>query len=319
MKKVVRFLLLITATVVILTSCNIAANDTVTNEIAPDVSCITEDENWLPICADGQIYIYHQYEEKILSYDPVSMQIASVNKQPNFYQFCFAKDNRIYTSGHSLTNNYSIISLHKDSFEKLLEFGAQESIFPLSSSEDTFIFIHTYYDEDGHEYVEQREICQLAYNSASKELPVYKNLTGLMITHGVCIGDILFFTAYIPSSNTYNLYSIGIGSLSDMPTLLEQELAAPELYEYNGELIKSTQSHIFINGDDYSKNSINYIIANSLIQIGPNEYGDLTFSATSLFDGEIYYTIDKIIDFRSEDEKTIILYGEGYINELSVR
>lgn len=269
----------------------------------------------LPVCEQEQILIYHQYEEKIISYDQKKKQIASMNLRPNFYQFSFGEDSRVYTSGNSISNNYAIISVHEDRYDVLKEYGNQEAIFPLASENDIFIFIHSYYDKEGNEYLGQREICQMDYNSSAKKLLVYEKLTGFRITHGICIGDTLYFTTYMEKTDSYNLYSIEYMNLNNSPQLIQQGLESPELYEYKGMLITSNHSYIDINGLIYAKKAINYIYKNSLFQIAPNVNGELTFEATNIINGEVYYTVDKIIDFSYSQDDKIIIYGEGFQDE----
>lgn len=276
--------------------------------------------DWLPIAKQDETILYHQYEQKIFSFDMSDKNIASLNDTLNFYQFNFTDNNKIFTSGNSYTNNYSILELNNNELVEVAQFGDSEGIFPLATSNDSYFFIHTYYDDNGEEYVEKREVLKMGNTNSYDQLTPLPNVYGYMITEGVCIYDTLYFSAYESESNSYSIYSIEYNNSESKPQIVYKDLISPNIYKYNNELILSDNSYINIQDKQFDKGSENYIYNNSLIQIIINSEGDLQLTIISINDGKEYYSMAKNFGFvYNPDAGTMFIYGEGATDEITIK
>lgn len=273
----------------------------------------------LPLCKNDDIYLYHHFEERLLTYNTNSQAITDINNRSNYYQFNFWPHS-IYSSGNVDTNQFSVISINKDKITELLKVEKDEALYPLASSGDTYFFVHYYFEEGtDKEIIEKREICRAQiYDNNISVLEAYKNIPGDKFTHGVCIGNLLYYSTFNLETDSFTISAIDWNNLNNKPYLVKSDVVAPDLYEYSGELVTSDYSYIYINNNRFKKNSINYIISNTLVQIGPNSNGDLSFNAINILDGKEFYKIDNIIDIKLSVEKKLRLFGEGYINEIDI-
>ena len=278
------------------------------------------EQDWLPIAKQDERVLYHQYEQKIFSYDMNEKTVASLNDTLNFYQFNFKDNSKIFTSGNSYTNNYSILELNNNELVEVAQFGDSEGIFPLATSDDSYFFIHTYYDDNGDEYVEKREVLKMDNTNSYDQLSPIPNVYGYMITEGVCIYNTLYFSAYEAEGDSYSIYSVDYNNSDSKPQLVHKDLDSPNIYKYNNELVLSDDLYINIQNKQFEKGNENYIYNNSLVQITIDSKKDLKLTIISISDGKEYYSMDNNLGFVYDpDAGTMFIYGDGVTDEITIK
>lgn len=300
MCKQINKLMILLITIISLTSCTTVGN----------VSRKT---------SDNTLILYHHYEQKLFSYDTNKKAVIEMDKTPNLFQFNFANNSTIFTSGDSINNEYSLIQLSNNKITELLKLGENEALFPLASDEDIYFFIHTYYNKQGNEKLDQRELLKIVEPTKSVNMEVINQATGYHFTHGVCIGDTLFFSSYNPAKDDYSVYSIQYKQPNAKLELVKESLESPELYNYNGLLVTSDKHNIYIEEKAFNKSSVNYLYNNTVLGISVNSDSDLELSLIDISNNETYYSMKKNVGFVYNANGTMTIYGEGVQDEIHVK
>lgn len=269
--------------------------------------------------SENTIILYHHYEQKLFSYDTNKKEIVMMDKTPNVFQFNFANDSTIFTSGDSVKNEYSLLQLSNNKVIELLKLGKKEALFPLASNENTYFFIHTFYNEDGEEKLDQREILKMDEPTKNISTDILHQATGYNFTHGVCIGDMLYFSSYNSEKDDYSVYSINYKQTNAELELVKENVECPELYEYNGDLVMSDKKNIYIGASVLKKGAVNYIYNNTLLDISVNSDNDLELSLIDIVNNEIYYSMKKNVGFVYNSDNTMEIYGEGVQDEITIK
>lgn len=280
---------------------------------------LAENYEWLPSAKkDNEILLYDKYDQRIVSYDKSKHLVKEKNTTQNYMQFEFNDlETNIYTTGHSIENNYKIIEKENKTIKTLYEMKENEAIFPLAyQNEDNMYFLKTTYNSDGNEIYKERVICQFELNF--KQLKEIKLTRGLLVSNGVIVDDILYFTVYNEVNDNYDLYSLNINNI-DKVDLISKGLVTGEVYNNNGKLWVSNKSKIY----DYEDNSIqfpkkilNYFYFDKLLQIDINNEGDLELTITNTTTKNTKSTFDKIVDVRAEN-RNIYIYTLDEMTELN--
>lgn len=277
------------------------------------------DYDWLPTTKNkNEILLYDKYDQRIVAYNKKSYNITEKNTTQNYMQFEFSDlMANIYTTGHSIENNYKIIEKENKTIKTLYEMKENEAIFPLAyQNENNMYFLKTAYNPDGNEIYEERVICQ--FELESKQLKEIKSTQGLLVSNGVIVDDILYFTVYNETNDNYDLYSLNINNI-DKVDLINKGLVTGEVYNNNGKLWVSDKNNLY----DYEDNSIqfpkkilNYFYLDKLFQIDINNEGDLELTITNITTKNTENTFDKIVDVRAENNK-IYIYTLDEMTELN--
>lgn len=277
------------------------------------------DYDWLPTTKNkNEILLYDKYDQRIVAYNKKSYNITEKNTTQNYMQFEFSDlMANIYTTGHSIENNYKIIEKENKTIKTLYEMKENEAIFPLAyQNENNMYFLKTVYNPDGNEIYEERVICQ--FELESKQLKEIKSTQGLLVSNGVIVDDILYFTVYNETNDNYDLYSLNINNI-DKVDLINKGLVTGEVYNNNGKLWVSDKNNLY----DYEDNSIqfpkkilNYFYLDKLFQIDINNEGDLELTITNITTKNTENTFDKIVDVRAENNK-IYIYTLDEMTELN--
>lgn len=273
-------------------------------------------EDWLPnIENSNQILLYDRFDQRILTYDTTKFSVIKKNNTLNYFQFEFNEPFlSIFTTGHSVTNNFKIIEIKDNNINILYTMKENEAIFPLAYKDDNNIFfIKYYYDSENVEKKDLRVVCK--FDLETKQIIEIEQTKGLLISSGTIYDNCLYFTAYNSTTDNFNLYKLDFSN--NKLNLMFDDLKAPDIYNDSNELWISNEEFIFSRNKKFVKQSLNYFYQNKLIQIGVNSKNSLSIYITDVQSRELEYSFDEIVDFRIND-RTIIIYANYFIEEIEI-
>ncbi|TDQ33780.1 hypothetical protein [Aureibacillus halotolerans] len=286
------------------------------------VSCshtvYTSKMDWLPSVKESdEILLYDRVDQRLITYNTKTYSIVEKNDTLNYFQFDFkTPDASIYTTGHSIENNYKIIQKNGNETTVLLSMEPLEAIFPLAlKDENKAFFIKSYYDEEGSELYNQRAIVEM--DLEKKQLKKLSNTEGLLTTFGVYHKDQLYFTTYIGEDDSYNLYRIDGSNLQNVPELVFEKLETPEVYVSGDQLWLSNKNSIYYDEKTLPKGNFNYFYRGKLIQINANSSEDLVLNIIDVNSEVKEETIERIVDFKVEG-KTMTVYTHDGIQSIEL-
>lgn len=276
----------------------------------------SSDYDWLPSAKnEDELLLYDKYDQRIISFDKKNYNVTGKNTTQNYMQFEFndLKAN-IYTTGHSIENNYKIIEKKCDKTSVLYEMKENEAIFPLAyKNEQIMYFLKTTYDSSGKEIYNDRVVCK--FELKNKQLKELNATKGFLTSNAVIIDNLLYFTVYNEENNNYDLYRIDVNE-EDKTVLINTGLITGELYNNNGRLLVSNQDKIYDYEDNtiyFPKKILNYFYLNRLFQIDINNEGDLRLTITNIETNKIENTFDKVVDVRVQNDKVYVYTTEQII------
>lgn len=265
-----------------------------------------KDYDWLPQTAgEKEILLYDKYDQRIITYDIDQHKVIQKNDTLNYLQFEFNDlTSDIYTTGHSIENDYKIIKLGKDKIDILYEADQMEALFPLAYRDPEYmIFLKCTYQDNGAELYGDRVVCR--FNEKTKTLSEIAETKGMRVTNGAIVGDMLYFTEYDAGTDRYVLYMLSMSG-NEKPILLLDNLAAGEIYSNNDALWISDASKIYCYEDDavcFPKKILNYFYSNALVQIDISANGSLELIVTNVETKKLEADIEGVIDVRIFDGK----------------
>ncbi len=272
--------------------------------------------DWLPSTKnEDELLLYDKYDQRIISFNKKNYNVIERNTTQNYMQFEFndLKAN-IYTTGHSIENNYKIIKKQYDKISILYKMKKNEAIFPLAyKNEQTMYFLKTSYDSSGKELYNERVVCK--FELKNKQLKQLNATKGFLTSNAVIINNLLYFTVYNEENNNYDLYRLNVNE-EDKIELINTGLITGELYNNNGRLFVSNQDKIYDYEDNtiyFSKKILNYFYLNRLFQIDINNEGDLRLTITNIERNKIENVFDKLVDVRVENDKIYVYTTEQII------
>lgn len=265
-----------------------------------------KDYDWLPQTAgEKEILLYDKYDQRIITYDIDQHKVIQKNDTLNYLQFEFNDlTSDIYTTGHSIENDYKIIKLGKDKIDILYEADQMEALFPLAYRDPEYmIFLKCTYQDNGAELYGDRVVCR--FNEKTKTLSEIAETKGMRVTNGAIVGDMLYFTEYDAGTDRYVLYMLSMSG-NEKPILLLDNLAAGEIYSNNDALWISDASKIYCYGNDavcFPKKILNYFYSDNLLQIDISANGSLELIVTNVETKKLEADIEGVIDVRIFDGK----------------
>lgn len=278
-----------------------------------------KDYDWLPQTAgEKEILLYDKYDQRIITYDIDQHKVIQKNDTLNYLQFEFNDlTSDIYTTGHSIENDYKIIKLGKDKIDILYEVDQMEALFPLAYRDPEYmIFLKCTYQDNGAELYGDRVVCR--FNEKTKTLTEIAETKGMRVTNGAIVGDMLYLTEYDAGTDRYALYMLSMSG-NEKPILLLDNLAAGEIYSNNDALWISDASKIYCYEDDavcFPKKILNYFYSNALVQIDISANGSLELIVTNVETKKLEADTEGVIDVRIFDGK-IKAYTDKAIVDLS--
>lgn len=278
-----------------------------------------KDYDWLPQTAgENEILLYDKYDQRIITYDIDQHKVIQKNDTLNYLQFEFNDlTSDIYTTGHSIENDYKIIKLGKDKIDILYEADQMEALFPLAYRDPEYmIFLKCTYQDNGAELYGDRVVCR--FNEKTKTLTEIAETKGMRVTNGAIVGDMLYLTEYDAGTDRYALYMLSMSG-NEKPILLLDNLAAGEIYSNNDALWISDASKIYCYEDDavcFPKKILNYFYSNALVQIDISANGSLELIVTNVETKKLEADTEGVIDVRIFDGK-IKAYTDKAIVDLS--
>lgn len=265
-----------------------------------------KDYDWLPQTAgEKEILLYDKYDQRIITYDIDQHKVIQKNNTLNYLQFEFNDlTSDIYTTGHSIENDYKIIKLGKDKIDILYEADQMEALFPLAYRDPEYmVFLKCTYQDNGAELYGDRVVCR--FNEKTKTLSEIAETKGMRVTNGAIVGDMLYFTEYDAGTDSYVLYMLSMSG-NEKPILLLDNLAAGEIYSNNDALWISDASKIYCYGNDavcFPKKILNYFYSDNLLQIDISANGSLELIVTNVETKKLEADIEGVIDVRIFDGK----------------
>lgn len=184
----------------------------------------------------------------------------------NRHQYSFATTSRLFTSGDSYNNGFEILEYTEGKLKTKYRLPNEktDAIFPLAENDAYNLFFIADYSQSG---LPMSKIVRFD----DKNLYPYVYAVG-MIDKGVIIDSDLYYTTYDAKMDCYALFRIALDNYENKPILIEDGLISGDLFAFNNQLAKTTDSKILYKNSQFDKASINYYDNDTgkLIQINPN-------------------------------------------------
>ncbi len=271
---------------------------------------------WLPSVENSnEILLYDRFDQRIFTYDTTTFSVIEKNKELNYFQYEFNQPFlNIFTTGHSIKNNFKIIEIKDNNINTLYTMKENEAIFPLAYKDDNNIFfIKSYYDSENSEIKDLRVICK--FNLETKQLIEIEETKGLMTSDGTIHNNCLYFTTYNIDKDNFTLYKIDL--FNNKLSFILDDLKKSDIYNNGNELWLSDEEFIYSGDKKFDKKRFNYFYEGKLIQIELNDKNSLSIYITDIQNEELEHYFDEIVDFRIND-RIITIYGNQFIKEIEI-
>lgn len=216
---------------------------------------------------NNKIFTYNPFIQNFITYDIKKKQNDLVIKgtKSNIIQYSFSTPSKIFTSGDSIKNNFTIIENKDGRIKKIFKMEDNDlAIFPLATDEKNYFFIQTNYSDKN-----KINSCIVKYQD--NNIHKYTKTNGL-ISYGALLDNVLYYTIYEPLKNQYTLYKLETSDYNNNPEIIKTGLVSGEILLLNNILYYSNQKMFYNEIDSFEKKSINLSDNknNTLIQIDPS-------------------------------------------------
>ncbi|MDU7471391.1 MAG: hypothetical protein E7K67_01985 [Peptostreptococcaceae bacterium] len=284
MKKLFYLLFYIILSVFILSGCNISNSN----------------KNTIWKLEDNERFTYNPFIQCFIKYDLDESQnkLLIPYTESDIIQYSFNTPSKIFTSGHSFENNFTIIENKDGHIQELYKLEDDNlAIFPLATDGENIFFIKT-------DYSNENEINSSIVKYDDNKIYEYTKTHGL-ISYGALMKNLLYYTVYEPSTDSYTLYCLDISDYDNSPEIIKNNLISGEILFLNNQLYCSNQEMFFNENDSFKKRSINLSDnkSNKLIQINPSSGNDwLELIVIDKQTNEIIYNNNNVIAIDFFDE-----------------
>lgn len=273
------------------------------DNIKTNISINTDDEE-IPLPKnENQILLYNDKEQKFFVYDKEKKQADSTAGE-NYFQYRFqTPDVNVFTSGNSINNNFKIIEYKDDKINVLHTMGKNEAIFPLAKkNSNELFFVKYYYDKDGNEDINSREI--VLYNKNNDKFTSIFKGDGILISSGSYENKMLYFTAYNNEKDNYDVYKIKIGQ---KPEKIQEGALSPYINIYDGKLYVDTEFTVDGDGNKFQK-AVNYFFEDKRISFfGENHL----IVISNIEDNSLIDAPENILGFILNEQGEMKIYKEN--------
>lgn len=217
------------------------------------------------------IQVYNPFVNKFILYNTRTLfpvEDKSNEDNSNIMQYSFNTKSKYYTSGDSHKFHFEIVELNEGTIKSVYKAENQENeaIFPLATDGDNIFFLKSDYSHS-----EAPISTVVKYDNDS--LKEYSKAKGVISSNGAILNNLLYYTVYDKSDDSYALYSLDYSRYTNEPKLIKSNLDGRELFVLNNKLYVSNNKTIYNEDGDYfnkSGESFYDIESNTLIQIAYN-------------------------------------------------
>lgn len=270
--------------------------------------------DWLPSSKkESEVLLYDHYNYRIFTYDINEKSIVEVNNSQNYFQMEFNNlSSNVYTTGHSIDQNFKIFKIENEKPEILYVADPLSAIFPLAYKDSsTAFFTQYYYDKDGTELKNKRQI--IVFDLNNRKLQSFTNSSGFAIVDGVYLNNMLYFSSYIAEKDNFNIYTLDVSDSYSKPKLFLEGIHSSEIYENNNEILFSNETEIYNDNQRYTKKSENYFYKGKLIQMSISKDAGLILEITDTNSKEVEFKSENFVSFMVKGN-TIVIYEKDNIN-----
>lgn len=272
---------------------------------------VTDSEKIFQITNDNELIVYNLFVDMLGRYNTLTGDWTAFIDQPNVYQYSFLQDTSIFTTGHSKNNEFEILKNNNNKIKSIFKFNnSRDCIFPLAKSNDQYYFLQ-YIDEGDDTKITQRNIVTLDENGLNTILS-----TNQLISYGVIINDLFYYSVYIPDKDVYDVYSFNLLSKKAEPCLIKENLISGQLYCYDGELYFSNLKEIYNNHESFNKKYYNDFLDkyDLLLQLDTNKYNNIEFTLLDLNTKEQVYNSSNVINYEINSNELLLYTTNGTKN-----
>lgn len=252
---------------------------------------------------------YNPFIQNLVTYNNQSKEVELWDPADNQLQYPTGEAD-VYVDGNSQTNEFTLMKIDKSEITELYDFPKNEGVFPIGEKDGTIYFVHSFYQEDGKEYLDKRTLSALDLNT--KEVTDYTNAKGL-IDYGVVGDEAIYYTVYDDDQDLYSLMKINYSDTSQSPETIKTGLQDGIVLLNGQELYYSDGKKLISDNHEFKKESVNFFYQGSLFQFYLNEEGSLSLKMTNPKDDSVYSEED-IEGIRLEDDQIKICKPGQVIN-----
>ena len=288
MRKIGCILVIMILIIVTLTGCN-------------KKNSLYEDMN----LSNDEIFLYSVVDERLGIYNTKEFTWKPLYDEENTFQYVFNNDSEYVVSGNSIDNGFVLLerSADRKSLKKLFELNNDKNcFFPLATNGNQYYFV-MYIDE-------KSEFVDRVIFTFKKDFEMQNILeSNEMITAGVMLDNILYYTAYNELTDNYYLFSLNMLDIEKGSINLNTELQTRDLFCYKENICVSDYDNIYIDSMKIPKEYINFIEQDYIIQFYSNRC-----TVKNISSGDSLGAFLNPINYEVIDDQIIIYCQTGIYN-----
>lgn len=199
--------------------------------LASAAGCATATPSVLPDqLPAGQVFLYRHAESRITAFDVAENQAHSISMPEQTYQYRFANDTSLFSSGDSEGRQFEIIEITASSARTVVRAPSGTGVFPLASDGRRALFYQVPYSRVGAPL--PGTIVELRGDA----LDVIADGPGLVVA-GALIGSDLFMSVAADDGETYDIWQLDISRANADPTLVTTDVRSPKIFAHEGQVV----------------------------------------------------------------------------------
>ena len=265
---------------------------------------------------ENEILLYHIAKQQMGTYNKATFQWKPQYDKENVFQYVFGNMSKWVVSGHSIENDFVLLTVSEDQkkIDKVLGMqNNQDAFFPLTDDGSNYYYV-LYEDEKN-----TNEIKRSIFKFDDKNNIEILLSTNEMITSGVIIESTLYYTAYNQKNDRYTAYSFPLNEKgTDVKArVVKRGLTTSELYNVKGELYFSSENKIFNDKRTFNKKDENFFVDHVLVQFNQDANQALVCVVVNTDTNEELGRYQRPVNFEKIDN-TIVIYCEDGLFTLDI-
>jgi len=260
------------------------------------------------------IFLYSIPDQKLGIYNKDTYVWTPIYDEDNLFQYVFDNDSFYVVSGHSVDNGFVLLKVGEDrkSISRIFDlYNDSDCFFPLARDDENFYYV-LYENEKDKENI-KRSI--FTFDKDNKMQIVLS--TKRLITSGIIINGVMYFTVYEPDKNSYSAYALTLKSPEKEIHIVQSNLETRDLFNVNGELYFSSKDKIFNENQTFDKKYENFFVKNLLIQMYSNKNNDMICTIMDINTREIVNEFKYPVNFEVNGD-SLYIYCKGNIYKLQL-
>ncbi|MFT4034610.1 MAG: hypothetical protein QM679_03430 [Patulibacter sp.] len=259
--------------------------------------------------------LFHRFNNKLVAYDVAKKAVVSEGDREGYSQYAFRPANGFFTSGDQVGRDFSLLRVKGDDITTLYRPQPEGAagMFPLAAS-GSKLFVSVTQDPPVENGTAELTSLVGARFDGDHHLTVFPHVKKPM--DGAIIGDVLYYTTYRESADSYDLYRTSSTSPQASPKLVKRGLGSEFLYAHDSHLYHYENHRVVGSGRSFACKSDESCFfhddAHLFISMYINDDSTSELSAVDTRTGKQVAKVTDVIDYKVANSQ-ITVYCEGSI------